>query len=216
MAFEIKLRIQTVGPRYRAPHSKYMSIERIRNYILENAQKEADLIIKKAEEQFLAEVHKARLSLEKQYQEKLQGDEKRLEDEMKLAINTLKNDYRMKILEMKNGLIDDILARAIHHIQSLSDSDYLSLLKRWMGNIPSHLEGQIFVNERDLNRVAGDFVHDINKDRKIRIIVSTKTIGIKGGFILKTRNYEIDYSLETMVKNLRPKLIPELSDILCL
>ncbi len=214
MVFEIKLRIQTVWPRVLRSHGKYMSIERIRNYILDNAQKEAGLIIKKAEDQFHAEVHKARLSLEKQYQEKLQGDEKRLEDEIKQAINALKNDYRMKLLEMKNGLIDDIFARAIHHIQSLSDSDYLSLLKRWMGNIPLHLEGQIFVNEKDLNRIAGDFVHDINKDRKIRIIVSTKTIDIKGGFILKARNYEIDYSLETMVKNLRPKLIPELSNLL--
>ncbi|MFO0795591.1 MAG: V-type ATP synthase subunit E [Candidatus Brocadiaceae bacterium] len=191
-----------------------MSIEHIRKYILCNAQKEAGLIIKKAEEQFLAEAHKARLSLEKQYQEKLQDDGKRLEDEMKQAINALKNDYRMKLLEMKNGLIDDILTRAILHIQSMSDSDYVSLLKKWIGNIPPHLEGQVFVNERDLNRIADDFVHDINKDRKIKIIVSTKTIYIKGGFILKTRNYEIDYSLETMVKNLRPKLIPELSNLL--
>ena len=42
-----------------------MSIERIRNYIIENAQKEAEQIIKTAEEQFRNETVSARLSLEK-------------------------------------------------------------------------------------------------------------------------------------------------------
>ena len=47
-----------------------MSIERIRNYIIENAKKEAAQLIKTAEEQFRNETEAAKLSLEKKYQEK--------------------------------------------------------------------------------------------------------------------------------------------------
>ena len=46
-----------------------MSIERIKNYIIENAKKEAAQLIKTAEEQFRNETESAKLSLWKKYQE---------------------------------------------------------------------------------------------------------------------------------------------------
>ena len=60
-----------------------MSIERIRNYIIENAKKEAEQLIKTAEEQFRNETVSAKLSLEKKYQEMLQADEEHLREDMK-------------------------------------------------------------------------------------------------------------------------------------
>ena len=60
-----------------------MSIERIRKYIIENAQKEAEKIIKTAEKQFRNETESAKLSLEKKYQEILQADAKHLREDMK-------------------------------------------------------------------------------------------------------------------------------------
>ena len=47
-----------------------MSIERIRNYTIENAQKEAEQLIKTAEEQFRNETVSAKRTLEK----KIPGD----------------------------------------------------------------------------------------------------------------------------------------------
>ena len=44
------------------------------------------------------------------------------------------------------------------------------------------------------------FIDDINKGRKARISLNTTTIDIKGGFIVKTKHYEIDYALDTIVK----------------
>ena len=58
------------------------------------------------------------------------------------------------------------------------------------------------------------FIDDINKSRKARISLNTTTIDIKGGFIVKTKHYEIDYALDTIVKNLRTTLIPMLNDML--
>ncbi|MCR4319338.1 MAG: hypothetical protein NUV74_03260, partial [Candidatus Brocadiaceae bacterium] len=79
-----------------------MSIERIRNYIIENAKKEAAQIIKTAEEQFRNETESAKLSLEKKYQEILQADEKRLMEDMKRFLGKLKSDYKMELLKVKN------------------------------------------------------------------------------------------------------------------
>ena len=68
-----------------------MSIERIRNYIIENAQKEAEQIIKTAEEQFRNVTVSAKLFLGKEYQEMLLTDEKRLKEDMKRSLRKNRN-----------------------------------------------------------------------------------------------------------------------------
>ena len=191
-----------------------MSIERIRNHIIENAKKEAEQIIKTAGEQFRNETESAKLSLWKKYQEILQVDEKRLREDMKRFLGKLKSDCKMELLEVKNRVIDDVLDRAISRIQSLPDNDYLILMGKWLAKVPDHLEGELSLNTRDLKRITNAFVDDINKGRKARISLNTKAIYIKGGFIVKTKHYEIDYALDTVVKNLRTTLIPKLNDML--
>ena len=52
----------------------------------------------------------------------------------------------------------------------------------------------------DLKRITDDFIGSINKGRKAKIILNKTAIEIKGGFILKTKHYEIDYTLDTIVK----------------
>ncbi|MBI2470129.1 MAG: hypothetical protein HYV59_02635 [Planctomycetes bacterium] len=190
-----------------------MSIERIRNYIIENAQKEAEQIIKTAEEQFRNETETAKVSLGKEYQEMLQADESRIGEDMKRFLGKLKSDCKMELLEVKNRVIDDVLDHAIRRIQSLPDKDYLTLMGKWLANITGHLEGELFVNARDLKKIDNAFIDDINKGRKAGISLNTNPLNIKGGFILKTKHYEIDYSLDTLVKNLRTTLIPKLNDM---
>jgi len=191
-----------------------MSIERIRNYIIENAQKEAEQIIKTSEEKFRNDTESAKLSLEKKYQEMLQADEKHLREDMKRYLGRLKSDCKMKLLEVKNKVIDSVLDRAIGRIQSLPDDEYLALIGKWLAKVPDNLEGELFVSAADLKRIPGNFIDDLNRNRKAKVCLSKNAVDVKGGFILKTRNYEIDYSLDTIVKNLRPTLIPELNIML--
>ncbi|MDO8140781.1 MAG: V-type ATP synthase subunit E, partial [Candidatus Brocadiales bacterium] len=178
--------------------------------------REAEQIIKTAEEQFRNETESASLSLGKKYQEMLHADEEHLREDMKRYLSNVKSDYRMELLEVKNKIIDDVLYRAISRIQSLPDNEYLTLMGKWLANITDHLEGELFVNARGLKRITNAFIEDINKGRKARINLNTTTIDIKGGFILKTKHYEIDYTLDTIVKNLRTTLIPKLNDMLIL
>ncbi|HHT9114234.1 MAG TPA: V-type ATP synthase subunit E [Candidatus Wunengus sp. YC65] len=191
-----------------------MSIERIRNYIIENAQKEAEQLIKTAEEQFRYEIESTKLTLEKKYQEMLQADEKHLREDMKRFLGKFKSDCKMELLEVKNKVIDSVLESAVSRIQSLPDNDYLTLMGKWLTKIPDHLEGELSLNARDLKRITNAFIDDINKSRKARISLNTTAIDIKGGFIVKTKHYEIDYTLDTIVKNLRTTLIPKLNDML--
>ncbi len=191
-----------------------MSIERIRNYIIENARKEAEQIIKTAVEQFRNETEAAKLSLEKKYQEMLQADEEHLREDMKRFLGKFKSDYKMELLEVKNRVIDSVLESAISRIQSLPDDEYLALIGKWLAKATDNLEGELFVSVADLKRIPSNFIDDLNRSRKAKVCLSKIAVDVKGGFILKTRNYEIDYSLDTIVENLRTALIPKLNDML--
>ena len=191
-----------------------MSIERIKNYIIENAQKEAEQIIKTVGEQFRNETESAKLSLEKKYQEMLQADEEHLREDMKRFLGKFKSDYKMELLEVKNRVIDSVLESAISRIQSLPDDEYLALIGKWLAKATDNLEGELFVSVADLKRIPSNFIDDLNRSRKAKVCLSKIAVDVKGGFILKTRNYEIDYSLDTIVENLRTALIPKLNDML--
>ena len=191
-----------------------MSIERIRNYIIENAKKEAEQLIKTAEEQFRNETVSAKLSLEKKYQEILQSDEEYIRADMKSFLGRLKSDCKMELLEVKNRVIDSVLESAISRIQSLPDDEYLALIGKWLAKATDNLEGELFVSVADLKRIPSNFIDDLNRSRKAKVCLSKIAVDVKGGFILKTRNYEIDYSLDTIVENLRTALIPKLNDML--
>ena len=191
-----------------------MSIERIRDHIIKNAQKEAEQVINTAKEHLHKKVNEARLSIEKEYETMLLDEEKRLKEDMQNALITLGSNYKMSLLEIKNNIIDNVMQDAINHIQSLSDNEYLVLIRSWIGNIADGTGGELLVNARDLKRMTGAFIDDINKERKEKIVLGVRLLDIKGGFILKTQYYEIDYTLDSIIKNLRTALTPELNKIL--
>lgn len=191
-----------------------MAIDHIKNYLLETAQKEAEQIIKRAEEQFYAETEAAKLSLVKKYQEMLQSEETHLREDMKRALGKLKSDCRMELLEVKNRIIDSTLELAVNRILLLPQNEYLALLRKWLARMPDNQEGELFVSTEDFKKIPRAFMDDVNEGRKTKIRLSTKTIDIIGGFILRTRNYEIDYSLNTIVKNLHAILTPKLGEMM--
>jgi len=191
-----------------------MSIERIRDHIIKNAQKEAEQVINTAKEHLHKKVNEAKLSIEKEYETMLLDEEKRLKEDMQNALITLGSNYKMSLLEIKNNIIDNVMQDAINHIQSLSDNEYLVLIRSWIGNIADGTGGELLVNARDLKRITGAFIDDINKERKEKIVLGVRLLDIKGGFILKTQYYEIDYTLDSIIKNLRTALTPELNKIL--
>ena len=120
----------------------------------------------------------------------------------------------MELLEVKNKVIDGVLECAISRIQSLPDDEYLALIGKWLAKAPDNLEGELFVRVADLKRIPSNFIDDLNRNRKAKVCLSKNAVDVKGGFILKTRNYEIDYALDTIVKNLRTTLIPKLNNML--
>lgn len=187
-----------------------MSLDRIKNSIIGKARKEAGAIIEEAEENLRRKVESARATLKNDFEQRLKIGEAALEEEKNREIVSLRAGYRMQLLTTKNQILDRIFDQAIHRIMTSPDETYLALLEKWIPKIDPNLPGQLLVNKSDLNRIGQEVMERINRLRKKegQIILSPDPVDIKGGFILKTEKFDVDYTLDTLIENLRGELAP--------
>ncbi len=73
----------------------------------------------------------------------------RLEKETNRELERLQHDNRLQILSAKNKAIDEVFKRVNDKLSSLSDSDYIDMVGKWLGALPADVGGTLRVNPRD-------------------------------------------------------------------
>lgn len=187
-----------------------MSLEKIRETISCKAGKESAQIIKKAETDREEKILTAKVLIRENIEKRLKEIEDGYQKEINAQIVSLSKRHRLKLLEIKNNIIDNIFTQALDRVIKQQDKEYLALLERWLLKIDNNLSGEIFLNARDLSRIDQGFIDRINSLRNgtAKIYLNKNTIDIKGSFIFKTKEFEIDQTLDTTIDYLRKELAP--------
>ncbi len=187
-----------------------MSLEKIRESVIGKAQKEKEEIIARAKEGCEQKVRTAREVIKEVVERRLRGIEAEFREEIKRQIASLNREHRLRLLEMKNRIIDDIFIRAVDKVINLPDDKYLAMMERRLLKVDSNLPGKLFVNARDIKRMDQLFIDRINSRRQgdSRIDLNQDPIDIKGGFVFKTNKFEIDQTLDTIMVDLEKELAP--------
>lgn len=187
-----------------------MSLEKIREAISGKAGKESEQIIKKAEADRKEKIYTSKVLIRENIEKRLKEIEAGYQKEINTQIVSLNKRYRLKLLEIKNNIIDNIFTQALDRVIKQPDKEYLALLERWLLRIDNNLSGEIFFNARDLNRIDQGFIDRINSLRNGagKIYLNKNSVDIKGSFIFKTKEFEIDQTLDTIIDYLRKELAP--------
>ncbi len=187
-----------------------MSLEKIREAVIGKSQKEKEEIIARAKEGCEQKVRTAREVIKEGVERRLKGIEAEFREEIKRQIASLNREHRLRLLEMKNRIIDDIFIRAVDKVINLPDDKYLAMMERRLLKVDSSLPGNLFVNARDLKRIDPLFMDRINGRHQggSRIDLNQDPIDIKGGFVFKTNKFEIDQTLDTIMVDLERELAP--------
>lgn len=187
-----------------------MSLEKIRETILRKAEKESQEIIKKAETECEDRIQAAKTTIKDNIGRRLKEIEEEYRKEENIRIISLNKKQRLRLLEIKNSMIDNIFVQASDRVINRPDKEYLAMMERWFLKIDNDLPGEIFLNARDLNRIDQGFMDMINSSRKggAKICLNKNPADIKGGFIFKTKGFEIDQTLDTIIDYLRKELAP--------
>ncbi len=190
-----------------------VSLERIKTRLLEDARKEAERLIEAAENGIRLKLDQEELSLKREVEGRLETLRRELREENERTLSRLKSGYDRQLLELKNKVIDRVLEEAMGNILSLSKQEYLALLEGWLKGLNIKEKAEVMLPNKDLRGVGPELVRMANESCGSDIFfLATSAVNIQGGFIVKTKNFEIDRSLECEANHLREEPILDVAE----
>jgi len=193
-----------------------VSLEKIRQKILEEAEGEAGRIIKEAEERAAAVRQEAEKIAKARFEEEIENEKKTLALEEERIISEYRATTSAEVLRLKNQLIDEVFDRAIERILKLEDKKYLEIIAHYLSKNLCPGVDTLIISQRDQQKISRQWIETMLKkmqknDLKIKIVTSPE---IEGGFILRGEKAEIDCSLRQIIADKKEELTPAISRVL--
>ncbi|NLW00013.1 MAG: hypothetical protein GX041_02310 [Clostridiales bacterium] len=194
-------------------------IEKIKQRILEDAQKEADEIIKAAQDKAQglkenkeAEAGRLKKQLTKENLEAAREHKKRI-----LTVAQL--EMRKKVLAAKQEMMDAVFSGTIDRIKNMPDDEYRKVIASALLNLPIEGDEEVVFSVYDEHRLDQKFLDQVNEllskqGRKGCLRLAPDRGQFRAGFILRTGGIEINNSFEAVIKTLRDEMEPQVADIL--
>lgn len=194
-------------------------IEKIKERILEDASKEKQNILKEAEKQADQVLEEYRKKAEDVRKQILNKAKKEAEDRKRRILSMAQLEQRKVILKAKQDIIDEVFENAKKRLKEIPSEEYNDILYNMLlkGVITGNEE--IIVNKRDRSQITPDFIEQVNQELKKlgkngNIKLSFKTGNMLGGFILKSKDIEVNATFDSLIKLEREELETKIAKIL--
>ncbi len=154
--------------------------------------------------------------LESEIAAKAEQDKKNASDRAKSSAQLKK---RQMILNARQEIISDILAKAYNSIFALDDKTYFQMLEKMLKKYSLAKDGEIYFSKKDLDRMPADFedtISSVAKENGGSLKLSKESRPIDGGFILVYGGVEENCSIQTMFHTEREYLADKVHEILFL
>ena len=191
-----------------------MSIEKITEVILADAEKTAKATLDKAEAESREIIAVAEKKAEKLIEETgVKGiDEKEKLISRKKAVAEI--DGRKIILEAKQQLISECFEKATEKIISMEKADYLEFLAAIV-KTTDLTEGELIFNKKEAAEIGPDLVKYLNEDLPgSKISLSSETRNIRGGLVLKNGAIYMNGTIEALMEEAKETLTGEVAQVL--
>lgn len=145
---------------------------------------------------------------------------KKLAEEKKRKIyTTAELSQRQAFLQVKQQLIDDVFEKAIEKLENLPVKKYQNLLHNMLIASVVTGEEEIIVSAKDLPKITPEFIDKVNAELKKqgkagKLKLSAKTDDMIGGFILISKDMEINCTFDSLIKLERENSEIEIAKIL--
>lgn len=118
------------------------------------------------------------------------------------------------ILEKKQELIGDVLAKAKAALGNLSDEDYFAMIKKQASRFTLSEPGTVRFSKADLDRLPDGFENTLKEAVGADVSIAQEPANIDGGFILSYGGIEENCSFDAIFRSEREKLQDIVSGIL--
>jgi len=193
--------------------------ENLRERILEEARRQAQANIERAEKEAAQIIQAARQKAEDKSKSILEKAQREAEERRRRLISVAELEGRKQKLSTKQELIEEAFRKAVEKLNSLPDQHYREIITDMVISSVKSGDEEVIFSEKDRKRLGNKFIDNINKRLKSKGIkgdvrLSGETRDIDGGFILKKGNVEINNTFEALIRMRREELETEVVKVL--
>lgn len=190
-----------------------MSFERIQEVITAEAEAEAKRIAEAARAGSDAVVSRAREENERVFEDSTRHAEAAAVRETARQVGLARHEGRLRVLDAKNRVLDDIFRAAAERIRSLPDGEYQALMAEWLKALPAEVGGVLRIGAQDGQRFSPAFLDSVNAGRPAggKFAGVETDSRIEGGFVVMGSDYTVNATVENKINELRESLAGDLA-----
>jgi len=193
--------------------------DKLREKILEDARQQAKAIIQRAENEAADILNAAKAKAEEKERAAAEKARKEAEERKSRLLASADLEGRKQILQAKQEVVDEAFSRAIDKLCSLPANQYVDIIASMAVEAVSSGTEEIILSSKDRDVYGTKIVNIVNKKLSAKgmkgaVRLSDITRDIKGGFILRSGDVEINNSFDVIVKMRRDELETEVVKVL--
>lgn len=187
-----------------------MGLEQIREVVLKEAKRDAESMVETANKHAKALFNKKKQEIDEEFERLYRAKTDAIIEEFNRKLIQFKGAANKQILEKRNHLIDAIFEKARERILNLKEEEYGSLMASILEKIVQDTKGSIRVHKDDME-IFKKVLLKINEKRTEEtsiVLDGTSLLSERGGFIFVADDYEVDQTLNLILKEIKKDMLP--------
>jgi vacuolar-type H+-ATPase subunit E/Vma4 len=186
-----------------------MGLEKIRQSVLAEAKAEATRVIDSARKSKANLLAAQKEAAEEEFDRLCRLRMQAIEEEYNRKLIHLKGAAGKQILDKRNALLKSLFEKAKSEILAWPSEKYATVMRRLVEKAAGDNEGKIRVHPEDKG-VLQSVLSELNQGRdRARITLDeTAPLPQRGGFVFVGASFEVDQTLEAMLKDIEHEMLP--------
>ena len=175
-------------------------IEKITQRIETDVQAEIDQILGNASAEAASITARYQAQAEAEAAELAVKNEKAAAEREERLISVAQMEARKVRLAAKQEMVEKAYIRALERLTSMPDKQYVAVLAELLVQASSNGCEEVIFSQEDGERIGKAAVEKANAASGKKLVLSTESRPIKGGFILRDKNVEVNCAFDTLVR----------------
>ncbi len=191
-------------------------LSNIAKQILEDAEREAEGILLKAESEGKTILKEAKVEAEHKYQSIMKNNEEDLQTNRAELENILDAEKRNELLKAREEMVEEVFDRSQNRLKQYASSpNYLDCLLKLISEASSHIGSdrlKVQFNKKDHQLMSGKRLQAVSKELKVDLVKSDELLDSIGGVVVSSLdgkvivNNTFEDRLQLLKSNLRATL----------
>ena len=175
-------------------------IEKITQRIAAQAQAEIDGVLEQARDEAARITAAYRAQAEAEARELNAKNEQAAAEREERLVSAAQMEARKRQLAAKQEMLEKAYILALDKLCAMPEEQYTAVLAELLVRASSSGKEEAVFSQADRQRVGKAAVEEANRRSGKQLRLSEETQPIRGGFILKDRNVEVNCTFETLVR----------------